>query len=406
MLVLYFLLLDFKLKLIKIINSLIFTPSSRYPENWKPAYVAMQLGFIAGGFGLLGRDLLIITTVDAWNVIIFSELFFASFIALGFLMHTLGFAQWGIILSCIAGIGSATAFNFLIGWSTFFHLWYINLAILIIAVPLKIWLKLSLALSFIGIYCFFYLLFSESKPIFEIPSITENILGLSNIFGSLLVLGMPMGMYSLYLEKERNKSEQLLHNIMPKAIADRLKKTNETISIDNPEISVLFADIVNFTVMSEKLSAENIVGFLDDMFSKFDELTEKYEVEKIKTIGDAYMVVTGLTSENRCHAAILFEFGQELLKIASNYKDHKGEPITLRIGINSGPAVSGVIGKSKFSFDIWGDTINTAARLESYGIPSKIHMSEKTFELINQNIEHQKKTIEIKGKGLVQTVLI
>ena len=306
----------------------------------------------------------------------------------------------------MAGIGSATAFNFLIGWSTFFHLWYINLAILIIAVPLKIWLKLSLALSFIGIYCLFYLLFSGSKPIFEIPSITENILGLSNIFGSLLVLGMPMGMYSLYLEKERNRSEKLLHNIMPKAIADRLKKTNETISIDNPEISVLFADIVNFTVMSEKLSAENIVGFLDDMFSKFDELTEKYEVEKIKTIGDAYMVVTGLTSKNRSHASILFEFGQELLKIASNYKDHKGEPITLRIGINSGPAVSGVIGKSKFSFDIWGDTINTAARLESYGVPNRIHMSEKTFELINQNIEYQKKTIEIKGKGLVQTVLI
>ena len=396
----------FKLKLIKLINSVIFSPSSRYPENWKPAYAAMQLGFIAGGFGLLGRDLLIITTVDAWNIIIFSELFFGIFIALGFLLHTLGFAQWGIILSCVAGIGSATAFNFLIGWSTFFHLWYINLAILIIAVPLKTWFKLSLALSFIGVYCLFYLLFSENKPIYEIPSITENILGLSNIFGSLLVLGMPMGMYSLYLEKERDRSEQLLHNIMPKAIADRLKKTKETISIDNPEISVLFADIVNFTILSEKLSAEKIVGFLDDMFSKFDVLTEKYEVEKIKTIGDAYMVVSGLTSENKNHASILFEFGQELLKIASNYRDHKGDPITLRIGIHSGPAVSGVIGKSKFSFDIWGDTINTAARLESYGVPSRIHVSENTFKLINQNIRHQKKTIEIKGKGLIQTILI
>ena len=170
--------------------------------------------------------------------------------------------------------------------------------------------KLSLALSFIGVYCLFYLLFSENKPIYEIPSITENILGLSNIFGSLLVLGMPMGMYSLYLEKERDRSEQLLHNIMPKAIADRLKKTKETISIDNPEISVLFADIVNFTILSEKLSAEKIVGFLDDLFSKFDDLTEKYEVEKIKTIGDAYMVVSGLTSENKNHAPILYEFGQ------------------------------------------------------------------------------------------------
>ena len=215
-----------------------------------------------------------------------------------------------------------------------------------------------------------------------------------------------MGMYSLYLEEERNKSEQLLHNIMPKAIADRLKTTNETISIDNPEISVLFADIVNFTVMSEKLSAEKIVGFLDEMFSKFDDLTEKYGIEKIKTIGDSYMVVAGLTSEEKEHAAILFKFGQELIKISSNYNDHNGNPITLRVGINSGPAVSGVIGKSKFSFDIWGDTINTAARLESYGSPGRIHMSSKTFKLINKKIKHEKRNIEIRGKGLIESILV
>ena len=392
--------------MIEIIKNLIFTPSSRYPENWKPAYLAMQLGFIAGGFGLLGRDLIIVTTVENWNIIILSELFFAVFIGLGFLLHTLGFAQLGIILSCIAGIGSASSFNFLIGWSTFFHLWYINLAILIIAVPIKLNIKLGLALAFIGVYCLMFIFFSDIKPLYEISSITENILGLSNIFGSLLVLGMPMGMYSLYLEQERNKSEQLLHNIMPKAIADRLKTTNETISIDNPEISVLFADIVNFTVMSEKLSAEKIVGLLDEMFSKFDDLTEKFGIEKIKTIGDAYMVVTGLTSEEKEHAAILFEFGKELIKIASSYSDHKGEPITLRVGINSGPAVSGVIGKSKFSFDIWGDTINTAARLESYGSPGRIHMSSKTFKLINKKIKHEKRNIEIKGKGLIESILI
>ena len=392
--------------MIEIIKNLIFTPSSRYPENWKPAYLAMQLGFIAGGFGLLGRDLIIITTVENWNIIILSELFFAVFIGLGFLLHTLGFAQLGIILSCIAGIGSASSFNFLIGWSTFFHLWYINLAILIIAVPIKLKIKLGLALAFIGVYCLMFIFFSDIKPLYEISSITENILGLSNIFGSLLVLGMPMGMYSLYLEQERNKSEQLLHNIMPKAIADRLKTTNETISIDNPEISVLFADIVNFTVMSEKLSAEKIVGLLDEMFSKFDDLTEKFGIEKIKTIGDAYMVVTGLTSEEKEHAAILFEFGKELIKIASSYSDHKGEPITLRVGINSGPAVSGVIGKSKFSFDIWGDTINTAARLESYGSPGRIHMSTQTFKLINKKIKHEKRKIEIKGKGLIESILV
>ena len=176
--------------MIEIIKNLIFTPSSRYPENWKPAYLAMQLGFIAGGFGLLGRDIIIISTIKDWNVIIFSEIFFASFIGLGFFLHTLGFAQLGVIISCIAGICSATAFNFLLGWSTFFHLWYINLAILIIAVPLKIGFKSSLALIFVGIYCTMFLFLSDNRPFYEIPSITENILGLSNIFGSLLVLSL------------------------------------------------------------------------------------------------------------------------------------------------------------------------------------------------------------------------
>ena len=118
------------------------------------------------------------------------------------------------------------------------------------------------------------------------------------------------------------------------------------------------------------------------------------------------MVVAGLTSEEMEHAAILFKFGQELIKISSNYNDHNGNPITLRIGINSGPAVSGVIGKSKFSFDIWGDTINTAARLESYGSPGRIHMSIKTFKLINKQIEHEKRNIEIKGKGLIESILV
>ena len=251
-----------------------------------------------------------------------------------------------------------------------------------------------------------FLFFSNHESIYATPYITEKILGLSNIFGSLLVLGIPMGMYSLFLEQERDKSERLLHNIMPKAIADRLKKTNETISIDNPEISVLFADIVNFTVMSEKLSAEKVVGFLNEMFSEFDELTEKYNVEKIKTIGDSYMVVAGLTSNTQDHATILFKFGQKLIEISSKYKDHMGDPILLRIGLNSGPAVSGVIGKSKFSFDIWGDTINTAARLESYGTPNKIHMSNNTFKLINKKIKHDKISIKIKGKGLMKTILV
>ena len=393
--------------MINFIVNILSVPPLRYPQKWKPAFLAMQLGFIAGGVGLIGRDFLFYLTIQNWEPLVLSELFFASFIAFGFILHTLGFAKFGVILSCIAGVGSATAFIFLIGWNSFFHLWYINLAILIIAVPLDIRLKAFLALVFISIYSYMFISFSEMEPLYKINDLTESIIGVSNIVGSLLVLGLPMGMYSIFLEQERNKSEKLLHNIMPKSIAEKLKNNIKTISMDNPEISVLFADIVSFTEMSEKISSEKIVGFLNDMFSQFDDLTETYGVEKIKTIGDSYMVVSGMPVQREDHALTLFNLAKEMIKISAQFKDHNGNPIKLRIGINSGPAISGVIGKSKFAFDVWGDTINTAARLESYGTPDCIHMSKNTFDLVNykdSNIE--RKTIQIRGKGLMDTVLV
>ena len=393
--------------MINFIVNILSVPPLRYPEKWKPAFLAMQLGFIAGGVGLIGRDFLFYLTIQNWEPLVLSELFFASFIAFGFILHTLGFAKFGVILSCIAGVGSATAFIFLIGWNSFFHLWYINLAILIIAVPLDIRLKAFLALVFISIYSYMFISFSEMEPFYKINDLTESVIGVSNIVGSLLVLGLPMGMYSIFLEQERNKSEKLLHNIMPKSIAEKLKNNIKTISMDNPEISVLFADIVSFTEMSEKISSEKIVGFLNDMFSQFDDLTETYGVEKIKTIGDSYMVVSGMPVQKEDHALTLFNLAKEMIKISAQFKDHNGNPIKLRIGINSGPAISGVIGKSKFAFDVWGDTINTAARLESYGTPDCIHMSKNTFDLVNykdSNIE--RKTIQIRGKGLMDTVLV
>ena len=391
----------------KIIIELLSIPPSRYPDKWKPAFLAMQLGFIAGGLGLLGRDLLLILTIENWQPVIFSELFFASFVGVGFILHTIGFAKSGVILSCIAGVGSATAFTYLIGWNSFFHLWYINLAILIIAVPLDLRLKTFLAVIFISVYCSMFLFFYDVKPIYQIEKLTESLLGISNILGSLLILGLPMGMYSIFLEQERNRSEKLLHNIIPKSIADQLKKDSKLISMDNPVISVLFADIVSFTVMSEKTSSEKIVGFLNDMFSKFDDLTDTYGVEKIKTIGDSYMVVAGMPVARKDHALILFNLAKEMVKISATFNDHNGNPIKLRIGLNSGPAVSGVIGKSKFAFDVWGDTINTAARLESYGSPNCVHMTRATYELLkNKEKNVQEKSIEIRGKGLMDTVLV
>ena len=119
----------------------ILKPKMRYPKSWAPAFVAIQLGFVAGGIGLIGRDALLFFTVQNWHSVIFAELCIASIIGLGFLLHTLGYAQIGVIISCLAGVGSATVFITLLGWDSMFHLWYINLAILLIAVPIRISLK-------------------------------------------------------------------------------------------------------------------------------------------------------------------------------------------------------------------------------------------------------------------------
>ncbi len=130
----------------------VFKPRTRYPKSWAPAFTAIQLGFIAGGIGLVGRDALLFFTVQNWHLVIFAELCFASIIALGFLLHTLGYAQVGVVISCLAGVGSATAFITLLGWDSMFHLWYINLAILLIAVPIRISLKTALAGLIILLY--------------------------------------------------------------------------------------------------------------------------------------------------------------------------------------------------------------------------------------------------------------
>jgi adenylate cyclase len=389
------------------LKTLLFEPAARYPESWAPAFVALQIGFVAGAVGLLGRDALFYGLIDNWRLATAIDLGFAAIVGVGFVLHTLGWAQLGVIVSCLGGVGAASALIILFGWDPFFHLWYINLAILLIAVPIRTVVKVGLALSFTALYCFMFIYVADRTPVLEISPITVNILGVSNIVGSLLILGLPMGMYAIELAKEREKSERLLHNIMPKEIADQLKETGDLIAMDNPEVSVLIADIVSFTALAENTAANQLVGLLNDLFSRFDDLSEQQGVEKIKTMGDAYMIVAGLPRPRDDHAEVLAKMSIEMLKIAGEYTDHEGNPIRLRIGLHSGSAISGVIGKSKFAFDLWGDTVNTAARLESHGEPGRVHVSDKTRDLIKGKMSLcAPRTVDLKGKGKMETYLL
>lgn len=201
------------------------------------------------------------------------------------------------------------------------------------------------------------------------------------------------------LHIEQGRSEKLLLNILPKEIADTLKKEKCTIAQQYDQVSILFADIVNFTPMSALMSPVGLVELLNDVFSYFDTLVAKYGLEKIKTIGDCYMAAAGIPCPRADHALVLARMALEAQEhFARN--DHLGRHLTFRIGINSGPVVAGVIGNMKFAYDLWGDAVNTASRMESHGVGGQIQITRETYELIKDDFVCRScGVIKVKGKG-------
>lgn len=211
----------------------------------------------------------------------------------------------------------------------------------------------------------------------------------------------------LYVQMEHEKSEKLLQNILPLSIIKKLRENPDTIAERFEDCTVLFSDIVGFTQMSKSMPAVSVVSLLNEIFSRFDDLAEKHNLEKIKTIGDAYMVVGGLPEPDEKHAENVAAFALEMLDVIRDYRQKNNIPLELRIGINSGAAVAGVIGKKKFIYDLWGDSVNTASRMESHGLPGQIQVSESTYTLIKDLFEFEDRgKMEVKGLGLVQSYLL
>jgi class 3 adenylate cyclase len=208
------------------------------------------------------------------------------------------------------------------------------------------------------------------------------------------------------LDAEKKKSDLLLLNVLPAAIAERLKSENRPIADGFQDVSVLFADIVGFTKLSERLTPQELVERLNELFSAFDDLLDRLRLEKIKTIGDAYMVVGGLNG-GKDHALALAELALDMLARIRELSATHGEDFSVRIGINSGPVVGGVIGKKKFIYDVWGDTVNIASRMESTGVPGSIQISQETYLRIRNMYEFEDRgAIEVKGKGSMRAWLI
>lgn len=209
------------------------------------------------------------------------------------------------------------------------------------------------------------------------------------------------------LEEAREKADRLLLNILPEPIAARLKEEDGLIADSFPAVTVLFADIVDFTRISTQLSPRELVAWLNDLFSAFDRLADKHGLEKIKTIGDAYMVVGGLPTPRADHAEAVANMALDMQRELTRRTTPNGEAVHMRIGMNTGEVVAGVIGTRKFIYDLWGDAVNTASRMESQGLSGIIQVTAATYEYLADRYHLEKRgTVPIKGKGEMVTYLL
>lgn len=245
------------------------------------------------------------------------------------------------------------------------------------------------------------------------PSVKDTFF-LMNIIGTACILYAAMRYFQSQKERtlqalaiEQARSEKLLLNILPTSIAQRLKNQDQRIADSHPSVTILFADIVGFTELSASMTPFDLVNLLSGIFSMFDSLAEGHQLEKIKTIGDGYLVVGGAPVYLENHANIVAALACEMRSALAEFNRKSGYQLHMRIGMSTGPVVAGVIGTSKFAYDIWGDAVNMASRMEQTGLVDEIQVSESTYALLKKDYNFEtRRDVQVKGKGLVNTYLL
>jgi class 3 adenylate cyclase len=268
---------------------------------------------------------------------------------------------------------------------------------------------LLIAIWFAGSPFVFWLLQDPSY----LPALLADSVPDISLFAAVLLLGEAVrGRRALdrahaELVAEQARSERLLLNVLPAPIAARLMAEEGVIADAFPDVTVLFADLVDFTRRSDRVAPERVVQVLDDLFSAFDALAERYGLEKIKTIGDAYMVAGGLPEPRPGHAEAVADMALAIRDEVAGHADPAGQPLAIRIGIDTGPVVAGVIGRRRFIYDVWGDTVNMASRMESGGVPGCIQVTARTRDRLRDTFEFEPRgLVPVKGKGEMDVYLL
>ncbi|MBK1990662.1 adenylate/guanylate cyclase domain-containing protein [Sphaerospermopsis aphanizomenoides BCCUSP55] len=312
--------------------------------------------------------------------------------------------------TCVTQIDTAILFNYVEPFTNIWNLMFITQATI---VPVLWRLHLISQIGTLICYAILYLLY---RPQFSQPLYFYVEHGIYLFWTSIICV------FSVYLyeklrknefrarqeiEIAKQQSEKLLLNILPEVIAEQLKLQPTTIADSFLEVTVLFADIVGFTELSSCTSPPQLVELLNEIFCLFDQLAERHGVEKIKTIGDAYMAVAGLPNHRSDHAIAIANMALDMQQAVNQFNQQQNQSFRIRIGISTGPVVAGVIGLKKFAYDLWGDTVNTASRMESHGIAGCIQVCEASYHLLQEKYFLKKRgLIKVKGKGEMLTYLL
>ena len=264
-----------------------------------------------------------------------------------------------------------------------------------------VWFILSLFALFLAV-----VLPESIDPLYDVEPASTGDIVLGTLLGVAVFSYAGMAYFVRQRDRFQQQSDDLLHNILPDEIATRLKADTSMIADDYESASVLFADIVDFTPMSAGMSPPQLVGLLNSVFTTFDGFAEELGLEKIKTVGDEYMVAAGVPVPRPDHAHAISQLALQIRDYCAE-NSFDGHDISLRIGINSGPVVAGIVGTHKFAYDLWGDVVNTASRMESEGVAGSIQIGGSTYELIHDEFVCEPRgTISVKGKGEMETYFL
>ncbi len=374
-----------------VLASLLFVPVSVVWGLLYLAFDAPAAGYIALSYAVLSCiSLLVFALTRRYDLLLFSQLFLMLLLPMLVMLALGGFVHSGAVVlwSLLSPVGA-----------------------LLFDTPRRAmyWLAAYLGLLVLSVFFEFnpFVLLSLS-PLVVILFFLLNIAAVSTIAIVLLAyfVFQKDELFGL-LRNEQAKSENLLLNILPREIAAILKNESRTIADHYTETSVLFADMVGFTPLSARLEPVAIVELLNEAFTFFDSLLDKYGVEKIRTIGDSYMVASGVPRRRGDHAQALVAMALEMRDFVAAHTFANGQRVSFRIGINSGPVIVGVIGKRKFVYDVWGDAVNIASRMDSHGLGGAVQITRSTYELIKDEfVCDPRGHLDVKGKGEMEVWLV